>query len=136
MKYNLIALACALLLAAGLSLTVTAGPTPDVDTDGVPDSQDNCTLVPNATQGDSDLDGYGNPCDADYDNDGSVTGVDFNLFKVGYGGSNEVYDHDCDGGVGGTDFNMLKVLYGGPPGASGLGCAGTAPCPVTAHGCP
>ena len=136
MKYNLIALACALLLAAGLSLTVTAGPIPDADTDGVPDTQDNCTLIANATQGDTDLDGYGNICDADYDNDGSVTGVDFGAFKVAYGGPDEEYDHDCDGAVAGTDFGIFKTLYGTAPGASGLGCAGTAPCPVTAHGCP
>ena len=67
-----IALMCALLLAAGLSLTVAAQPLPDTDTDGVPDSQDNCVLQQNASQGDSDLDGYGNVCDGDFDNDGIV----------------------------------------------------------------
>ena len=48
MMCNLSSLACALLLGAGLSLTASAQPLPDTDTDGVPDSQDNCMLQQNA----------------------------------------------------------------------------------------
>ncbi len=36
------------------------------DLDGVLDARDNCLLVPNAHQGDFDLDGIGNECDADF----------------------------------------------------------------------
>lgn len=140
MKYNLIALACALLLAAGLSFTVAAGPQQDTDTDGVLDQNDNCVTVPNATQPDSDLDGYGNGCDADYDNDNTVGGTDFITFKTAFNTSaptyNEQVDSDCDGTVAGTDFIAFKQLFNLAPGASGLLCAGTAPCPATAHGCP
>lgn len=140
MKYNLIALACALLLAFGLSLTVTAGPAQDADTDGVPDSSDDCVVVPNATQADSDLDGYGNACDADYDQTGVVGTTDFSTFKQAWNTSaptyNEQVDHDCTGVVGTTDFSTFKQLWNQAPGPSGLACAGTAPCPATAHGCP
>jgi DMSO reductase family type II enzyme heme b subunit len=140
MKYNLSALACGLLLAVGLSLAATAQPIPDADSDGVPDSQDNCMLQQNAPQGDTDLDGYGNACDGDFDNDGIVFGTDFNLFMQHSNTSaptyDEQYDLDCDDIVFGTDFNLFKQLFNGPPGPSGLPCAGTPPCPATAHPCP
>jgi hypothetical protein len=45
-------------------------PPPDSDSDGVPDSRDNCPGVPNANQADGDRDGSGNACDTDVDNDG------------------------------------------------------------------
>src|SRR5205809_6791704 len=40
---------------------VSAGP--DSDGDGVPDSQDNCPLIPNPDQQDTDGDGIGDVCD-------------------------------------------------------------------------
>jgi hypothetical protein len=111
----------------------------DGDEDGVPDSEDNCLTVSNAGQGDTDLDGYGNICDADYDDDGSVTGTDYSAFQAAYANPPTPvgeFDHDCDGAVAGTDYGIFKLAYGAPPGASGLACAGTVPCPATAHGCP
>jgi hypothetical protein len=44
-------------------LTVLAGPEPDEDGDGVPDSSDNCPLTPNPLQDDVDADGAGDACD-------------------------------------------------------------------------
>jgi cysteine-rich repeat protein len=106
------------------------------DADGVPHAEDNCICHTNPSQADSDLDGYGNACDIDYNNDGWVAGDDFGAFKSTVGGLyDERYDHDCDGAVGGTDFNRFKQLFGTGLGPSGLSCAGTPPCPVTAHGC-
>jgi hypothetical protein len=42
-----------------------AAEAPDTDGDGVNDSVDNCTLVPNPTQSDRDNDGAGDLCDGD-----------------------------------------------------------------------
>jgi hypothetical protein len=143
MKYNLIALACALLLAAGLSLTVTAGPQIDTDTDGVLDQWDNCVSVANELQGDSDLDGFGNICDADYDNNNAAGISDFTILKIEFGGTapgyNENVDMDCNNAIGISDFTLLKVNFGTSYGpgqtVSGLACAGSPPCPASAHGC-
>jgi hypothetical protein len=49
----------------------------DTDSDGVPDDEDNCPLVPNADQADSDGDGAGDACDdIDTDNDGVPDSTD------------------------------------------------------------
>jgi uncharacterized protein (TIGR03790 family) len=45
----------------------------DADGDGVADASDDCLHLPNADQRDTDGDGFGNLCDADFDNDGRVT---------------------------------------------------------------
>jgi len=47
----------------------TCNPITDGDGDGIADSADNCPLVSNADQLDTDGDGQGNACDADDDND-------------------------------------------------------------------
>lgn len=47
-----------------------ARPPPDRDADGVPDGLDNCPDLPYDERDDGDLDGIGNPCDADVDGDG------------------------------------------------------------------
>jgi hypothetical protein len=82
------------------------------DCDGVPDNIDNCSDVPNGIPGqptgalvaqcDTDQDGYGNACDPDINNDGTI---------------------------GGPDFSPISGNFGGAPGPSGLSCAGTILCP-------
>ncbi len=48
----------------------------DVDGDGLDNQDDNCPIVSNANQLDTDGDGVGNGCDADDDNDGIADVVD------------------------------------------------------------
>ncbi|MEO0975305.1 MAG: thrombospondin type 3 repeat-containing protein, partial [Pseudomonadota bacterium] len=66
-------------LSAGVAL---AG---DLDGDGVSDEEDNCALVANARQSDSDGDRIGNACDADFNNDCAVTSQDFLIFRDALG---------------------------------------------------
>ncbi|MDJ0866229.1 MAG: hypothetical protein QNK03_08990 [Myxococcota bacterium] len=106
----------------------------DYDDDGVDDERDNCTLVANADQRDTDQDGYGNQCDPDYNNDGLVGVPDFNVLNAQFGlvDGDPGYDGNVeltgDGGIGVPDFNVLNEYFGEPPGPSGLDCAGSIPC--------
>jgi hypothetical protein len=107
---------------------------PDQDGDLVPDPDDNCLTTPNPTQVDTDLDGYGNACDADYDESGVVGVVDFLALSIAYGASegqanyDPAVDSNSDGAIGAPEFNLLSVTFGHPPGPSGLACAGMIPC--------
>jgi len=51
----------------------------DIDGDGVANNVDNCVIVANANQADTDTDGFGNACDGDFDQAGSprVSAGDF-----------------------------------------------------------
>jgi len=109
-------------------------PPPDTDEDGVPDRDDNCLELANGLQVDTDADGFGNACDADYDNSGSVDGLDLLLHLLGSrceeGEScfSTAFDHDGDGAIGIRDLYALVDALGGAPGPSGLLCAGRIPC--------
>ena len=132
MKLKLIMLVS--LFAFGFGTAANAGSVSDVDGDLVPDSFDNCTPGvangPNdgSNQVDTDIDGYGNACDADYDNDLAVTAGDFGIFLGVFGGPGTLQDHDGDGAITASDFGIFLGYFGGPVGTSGLACAGTTPC--------
>jgi hypothetical protein len=110
----------------------------DIDEDGIANDVDNCLEVSNPNQTDTNFDGYGNACDADYDNNGIVNSVDFNpLFLGAFNAQdpNDVanyldFDFNGDGVVDGADFTFFNNAFsiGGPAGPSGLSCAGTIPC--------
>lgn len=128
-----------ILLAALLQLTLGApAAAQDGDADGIIDEQDNCLVVGNPTQLDTNLDGYGNRCDTDYNNDGLCAAADFSAFKQAYfsqvGDPN--YDPDIDvegnGVIAGSDFSVFKQNYMLPVAPSGLGCAGAIPCTCAA----
>ena len=108
---------------------------PDSDADGVADAEDDCLLVPNYTQLDSNQDGYGNACDADYDDDGLVGSPDWILLAKAFGATSgspsydAALDADGNGVIGTAEFALVGSWFGDPPGPSGLACAGTIPCP-------
>lgn len=58
------------VLATDVRTVVHSAPGVDRDSDGVPDSRDNCVEQPNPDQADLDRDGLGNACDPDIDGDG------------------------------------------------------------------
>lgn len=99
---------------------------PDTDGDGVYDDMDNCTKIPNPNQCDSDGDGYGNVCDADFNNNGFVNSKDLelitkNLFTKSKSPQFSKYDMNCSGGrVDLEDYFLALVKYGTQPGPSGL----------------
>ena len=101
-------------------------PVADADGDGVPNGMDDCSQLANADQRDTNGDGYGNACDADYDGDGDVDDHDWAIFQEAYGTSegNAQYhadvDLDGDGVIGIADYLELTELYGKPPGPSGV----------------
>lgn len=103
------------------SATTCDGSGGDTDGDGISDSSDNCILIANPTQCDTDGDGFGNGCDADFNNNGVVDPADFSILKSAFG-SNDAPDQDlnCNGIVDPADFSLLKSSFGLPSGPSAL----------------
>ena len=90
----------------------------DTDGDGVADSRDNCTGVKNATQRDTDLDGYGDACDADINNDGIVNSIDMSIVRRDFGTSTRAGDQNGDGVVNTLDLSAVRRLFATRPGPS------------------
>ena len=89
------------------------------------------------------MDGYGNACDADFNNDGVSDGVDFSAphfltdfasgaQSINSDGNPQGTDMNCDTVIDGVDFTVpyfLTQFAAGVPGPSGLACAGMGvPC--------
>jgi arylsulfatase A-like enzyme len=128
----------AALVLLGLALAGAAS-APDRDADGIPDAEDNCLERANGPGGsavpqrDTDLDGYGNLCDADLNGDGLPgTVFDFLALARSFGavlgspGYDPEADLNGDGAVSGPDLLLFQNASLGP---SGLACAGARPCP-------
>ncbi len=105
---------------AVVSVTVS---NPDTDADGVADALDNCTLVPNPGQCDSDGDGYGNHCDGDLTGNGVTNAQDTAVFRGQLGRAStgpawNAADLNCSGAVNAQDTARFRQLLGYPPGPS------------------
>ena len=93
----------------------------DTDNDGISDDADNCTLVPNADQRDTNGDGFGNICDADLDNNGAVNFLDLGILKsVFFSVGDQDADFNGDSLVNFLDLGIMKASFFLPPGPSGL----------------
>lgn len=90
----------------------------DTDGDGIPDGADNAYNTPNASQCDTDGDGWGNAADADLNNDKTVNSADTTIFNaaagkcVGTPGYNPHADFDCNGCVNAADLAVITARMG------------------------
>lgn len=116
---------------AAIEIIEGAEEDPNTGGDEIPNSIDNCTAKTNLNQLDADLDGFGNYCDADFNQTGLVNIGDFGFFKSCLGSSDPncgEADLDGNGTIESTDdFAIFTSLYGKAPGPSGSKCAKSPP---------
>ena len=93
-------------------------PVADTDGDGVPDRRDVCREQPDPDQRDSDHDGFGDACDADFDQDGVVGLGDLALFQRALRTGRRIPGADLngDGSVDERDASLASVGIHLPPG--------------------
>ncbi len=109
----------------GWGLEVCTTPSPeflDSDGDGVANDLDNCMLVSNPDQRDTHGDGYGNVCDPDLNNDGTVNFEDLAEFSDAFLQTGSGLDADLNGDnvVNFVDSVIMQNYFFGPPGPSGI----------------
>ena len=92
----------------------------NTDADSTLDHRDNCLLVTNPGQRDTNGDGFGNICDADLNGDLTVNLSDFGLFRRAFSTGNPDADFNGDGIVNMSDFSIFRSMYGSAPGPSGV----------------
>jgi len=83
--------------------------------------EDNCTLEANADQRDTDGDGFGIVCDADFTNDCATNFADLAVMKGAFfqPGTTDT-DMNGDGNTNFADLAELKKRFFAPPGPSGV----------------
>ncbi len=92
----------------------------DTDEDGVSDSEDNCRVLSNPAQIDTDGDGFGNRCDPDFNNDLTVNFLDLQIFSERFLSSDAEADLNGDGAVNFLDFDIFTNFFLMPPGPGAL----------------
>ncbi|MDH3589388.1 MAG: SBBP repeat-containing protein [Gammaproteobacteria bacterium] len=98
---------------------------PDIDDDGIADSSDNCVLVENADQRDTDGDDIGNVCDPDVAAPSNclVDFFDVVVYKQNFLLKGDLdTDNNGDGSTDALDVAILKDFFLNPPGPSANGC--------------
>ena len=115
-------LPASLVLSACLLLSPRPAFAGDLDVDGVPDDTDNCTLVANADQRDTDGDGFGNRCDPDFDQNSVVNFADLARLKQKFFQSDPLTDLNGDGVVNFADLAILKASFFRAPGPKCASC--------------
>ena len=119
-------IATALLACVGATFPGIAALPTDTDSDGIPDTADNCMMAFNPGQLDADQDGNGNICDADLDNSGLVSSADYVIMQSVLNKAAEssataaAADLDGSGTVNSIDLLRLRIMIGSSPGPSGL----------------
>lgn len=116
------------LFAFGFAMTAGAGSIVDTDSDSIPDVFDSCLDEPNgpaqaSNQIDTDGDGFGNPCDADFNQNGVVDPNDFSQIIMNFNTASPLHDLNGNGVVDPADFAKVIDTFNEAPGPSGLGCA-------------
>ncbi len=112
--------------STGYSLTAGFFATPDSDADLVRDFMDNCIYDANASQLDSNGDGYGNRCDPDLDDSGAVNFSDYVTLTAAFlsnpASPNWNPDADLTGDnlVNFADVALFQFFFLGAPGPSAL----------------
>lgn len=94
---------------------------PDSDNDQLVDTVDNCIEAANLDQRDTDADGFGNRCDADFNQDCIVNFLDLGQLRLDFFLNGDLdTDLDGDGQVNVGDLGLLRTLFFAPPGPSGV----------------
>lgn len=89
----------------------------DADHDGIPNTIDKCVMDSrNSLPGrdcDTDGDGYGNVCDADFDQSNAVNAADYGMYFIpafkGQMAPTRGQDMDCSGAVVGSDYGKYFI---------------------------
>ncbi|MFK8016512.1 MAG: hypothetical protein AB8G17_13855 [Gammaproteobacteria bacterium] len=92
----------------------------DTDGDGVSDADDNCSDIANADQRDTNLDGFGNVCDADINNDCVINVADLGILRSVFFTADADADFNGDGVVNAGDLGILREAFFAAPGPTGL----------------